>query len=198
MNISLFMLAAGMLLSFFLGRLSTWGSRNPDMMADIVAFHEKFGLTYSGPPRVLPTELANFRINFMQEELNEYVDAEAELGAFVNDAGILDVGRDQHIDYLLEQELDALVDLGYVQLGTAYLQFGPKVFYEAWRRVHAKNMQKIRKLKTAEDDGHKDSGRAAQYDVVKPNGWTPPSHTDLIQQRHNKLWPLAADTIEDF
>ena len=39
------------------------------MFQDIVEFHEKFGLTYNGPPRVLEEPLAKFRVGFMAEEL---------------------------------------------------------------------------------------------------------------------------------
>jgi predicted HAD superfamily Cof-like phosphohydrolase len=157
----------------------------PHPMHDIIDFHEKFGLEYNGPPRVLPTDLANFRIAFEQEELQEYIDTERELADLVSDQGKPMIRKQGKIDQLLELELDALVDLTYVVLGHAYLQFGPEVFMAAWRRVHEANMQKVRKLKAGA--GHIDSGRAAAYDVVKPAGWTPPSHLDLIQLRHEPI-----------
>lgn len=176
---------AGALMMLIFGWLIGWTHRSltyTSMMRDIVDFHERFELNYDGPPRVLPTALANFRIGFMQEELDEYCEAEVSLAEIVNEQGNVHIRLTHAVDLLLEKELDALVDLAYVVLGTAYLQFGPAVFMEAWRRVHAKNMAKVRKMRAT--DGHTDSGRAAEYDVVKPAGWTPPSHLDLIQLRH--------------
>lgn len=168
----------------FIGGVFYERSHAPDMMGDIVDFHKRFGLEYRGGPRILPLDLSNFRIDFMQEELNEYREAEVRMMEVLSEHKIFGVLNDtaDSVDALLEDELDALVDLIYVTLGTAYLQFGPSVFNEAWCRVHDKNMQKVRKARAAE--GHIDSGREATYDVVKPEGWTPPSHIDLIQRRH--------------
>jgi len=118
-------------------------------MEMIKEFHEKFGLEYNGPPRRLPLELENFRIEFMQEEVNEYDSA-----------------------FLVEQ-LDALVDLVYVAMGTAYLHGFD--FDEAFRRVHEANMKKKRSVGTIL------SGRGSAYDVVKPEGWEPPFLDDLVR-----------------
>jgi len=87
----------------------------------------------------------------MKEELDEYRES-----VFVGD---------------LEGQLDALVDLVYVALGTAYLQGFD--FNEAFRRVHEANMKKVRARQKS------DSKRASSYDVVKPVGWTPPDLSDL-------------------
>ena len=91
-------------------------------MSDIIEFHEKFGIAYYGPPRILPEDLSSFRLKFMGEELVEY------------DEATLD---DDKVSML-----DALVDLVYVALGTAHLHgFN---FDEAWARVHRANMTKIK------------------------------------------------------
>jgi predicted HAD superfamily Cof-like phosphohydrolase len=119
---------------------------------DIANFHMKFELEYNGPPRELEEKLSNFRFHFMAEELSEYLKS-------VNKGD-------------LEGQLDALVDLVYVAVGTAYLQGFD--FDEAWRRVHDANMKKVR-AKTISD-----SKRASTYDVVKPEGWTPPDLSDLV------------------
>lgn len=130
----------------------------PDMMQDIEEFHKKFELVYEGAPRFLPDDLAKFRLMFMSEELDEYFDASG-------------VGNEPN----LEKQLDALVDLVYVALGTAYLHgFGNGKFNEAWRRVHAANMTKVRALRA------EDSTRGSTYDVVKPAGWQAPDHSDLV------------------
>lgn len=130
------------------------------MWCDIVDFHHKFGLNYDGPPRVLPGELGDFRAKFLQEELDEYNEARAEIAA--NGDSIP----------LREKLLDALVDLVYVALGTAYLHgFN---FAEAWRRVQRANMAKVRAERADQ------SKRGSTFDVVKPEGWKPPSHVDLV------------------
>jgi predicted HAD superfamily Cof-like phosphohydrolase len=120
------------------------------MFDDIIGFHTKFDLTYDGPPRILPPDLEPFRLRFMEEELDEYRYAST-----------------------LEKKLDALVDICYVAMGTAYLAGFD--FDEAWRRVHAANMKKIK----AAPDGS-NSARKSKHDVVKPDGWTAPDLSDLV------------------
>jgi predicted HAD superfamily Cof-like phosphohydrolase len=112
---------------------------------DIKDFHEKFGLVYDGPARSLPEDLASFRLNFMIEETDEYILAEKRA-----------------------DQLDALVDLVYVAMGTAYLHGFD--FDEAWKRVHTSNMGKVRGA----------SARSEGYDVIKPEGWKPPYLGDLV------------------
>lgn len=145
----------------------------PDMMIDIQDFHQKFGLEYNGKPRMLEPDLFGFRKKFMEEELKEWDDEQQLLvEALTADDGNPDHRR---IAMGLHQQLDALVDLTYVVLGTAYLQFGPEVFHEAWKRVQAANMAKVR-AQTADE-----SKRGSTFDVVKPQGWTPPDHHDLVR-----------------
>jgi predicted HAD superfamily Cof-like phosphohydrolase len=96
--------------------------------------------------------MARYRIEFMQEEWSEYVDGDA-------------------VDNLHDM-FDALIDLVYVALGTAYLHGFD--FDEGWARVHAANMKKVR----AETD--EQSKRGTSYDVVKPDGWEPPDLSDLV------------------
>ena len=140
-------------------------------MQDIRDFHEKFNLEYNGKPRALPKELGDFRIDFKREELREYVRATHILN--------LELGNDQPdpgvILEQLEDQLDAMVDMVYVILGTAYLHgFGDR-WQEAWNRVHHANMQKVRALAAA------DSKRGSTFDVVKPAGWEKPTHKDLVE-----------------
>lgn len=149
------------------------GVRAPDMMLDIEAFHQKFGLEYNGKPRILEPELFEFRKKFMLEELEEWADEQMGLvQALTEDDGKPDHRR---VAMGLHQQLDALVDLTYVVLGAAYLQFGSEVFHEAWRRVQTANMAKVR-AQTADE-----SKRDSTFDVVKPQGWTPPDHHDLVR-----------------
>lgn len=120
---------------------------------DIREFHEFFGLEYDGDPRHLPPELQLFRIAFMQEELNEYIRA-----VLAED---------------LEKQVDALVDLVYVALGTAYLQ-GFR-WEPHWEQVHEANMRKVRATSKEQ------SARSSTADVIKPSGWTPPDHISVFE-----------------
>lgn len=154
-----------------------------DMMQDIEEFHQKFGLEYVGKPRSLASvmeddekSLFDFRTGFMNEELDEYIDVQDKLTEKIED------GDHGGITKYLELQLDALVDLTYVVLGTAYLQFGPSVFKDAWRRVHRANMKKVRA--TGGDDSR--SKRSSSFDVVKPKGWEAPDHTDLVDDHSHQ------------
>jgi predicted HAD superfamily Cof-like phosphohydrolase len=124
----------------------------PNAVGMVREFHEKFKLHYRGKPRFLPKELSDLSIHCLYEEVEEYQDA-------VN-AGDL------------EGQFDALIDLTYFALGRAYLHGFP--FEEGFERVHAKNMEKRRARKPSEGK------RGSLFDVVKPEGWTPPVLTDLI------------------
>lgn len=121
-------------------------------------FHEKYQLAYDGPPRQLPAGLQGFRTKFMQEELDEYKEA-VESGD-------------------LEKQFDALVDLVYVAVGTAYLQGFP--FNAGFDMVQIANMSKVRALR------EEDSKRGSTYDVVKPEGWKAPELGLLIGAFHEK------------
>lgn len=121
------------------------------MFQDIIDFHEKFKVEPK-PYEVQTHHDHNYRIGFMEEELNEYITARNNNNK--------------------PEMLDALVDLVYVALGTAYM-YG-WAFDEAWRRVHSANMEKI-KVKSAAD-----SKRGHANDVKKPPGWTAPDLTDLV------------------
>jgi len=125
------------------------------LTGDITEFHEKFRLAYDGPPRTLGDDLLSFRVKFMQEELDEYAEAAAEGD--------------------LEKQLDAIIDLIYVALGTLLLQGLLPAFAPGWIRVQQANMAKVRTERV------EDSKRGSTFDVVKPEGWKPPTHADLIK-----------------
>lgn len=142
------------------------------MWDDVVSFHVRFHLDYGGAPRLLPDDLHDFRVLFIGEELEEYAGLpKGVLTAFLREQ--LEA-RGPQVDSLKvrEDQLDALVDMTYVILGTAYLQgFN---FAEAWRRVQRANMSKVRVERV------EDSKRGSKFDVVKPQGWKPPCHADLV------------------
>lgn len=136
-----------------------------DPFQDIMDFHEKFEIPYNDGPRRLPADLANFREDFMEEELKEYKEAIYRMYFY-------DLNEED-----MEKALDGLVDLTYVTLGTAYLHGFD--FREAWRRVHSANMKKVRAIAEGDDRSHRD----AKFDVVKPEGWRAPVLTDLVKPK---------------
>jgi predicted HAD superfamily Cof-like phosphohydrolase len=144
-----------------------------DPIGDIKAFHEKFGLEYNGPPRQIEEGLAKFRAKFMGEEVCEYCSDNEDLNREIT----LLLGLN-HQPQLLEKHFDALIDLVYVALGTSYLHGFD--FAEGWRRVHAANMSKVRAERAS------DSKRGSTFDVVKPEGWTPPDLSDLVLTSNTK------------
>lgn len=123
-------------------------------------FHSKFGLdsvNEHGPdPHTLPTQVEQFRLKFLREELAELETAMSEED--------------------LPKIADALVDLVYVALGTAHLYGLP--WNELFWAVQQANMAKER----AKADGS-NSTRGSSLDVVKPEGWQPPD-IEAILRRH--------------
>lgn len=144
-----------------------------DPMRDIAEFHVKFGLEYSGKPRAIAHDLEQFRHAFLVEEVEEWANNQ-QLAR--DEASVAPKYRSQEtIAKHLEEAFDALIDLMYVTLGTAYLHGFAPMFKEGWRRVHAANMAKVRAERL------EDSRRGSiKYDVIKPPGWKPPDHLDLI------------------
>lgn len=129
-----------------------------DFFNDVRAFHEKFALAVhpSTAPTLLDADTFRFRLDFLGEELKEFVEAHD--------------GND------LAKAADALVDLVYVALGTAHLMGLP--FDLHWRAVQEKNMMKERAC-AANDERSK---RRHALDVVKPVGWTPPDHQPILDK----------------
>lgn len=147
----------------------------------VAEFHQKFGLAYEQGPRHLERELAMFRIGFMLEEIAEYTRAagfsamatalEGLISDFRKNEGMI-AWREPNFKHSLHDQLDALVDLSYVLHGTAYLQ-GFNID-GAFAKVHEANMKKVRAERAS------DSKRGSAYDVVKPEGWTPPDLTEFV------------------
>jgi predicted HAD superfamily Cof-like phosphohydrolase len=120
-----------------------------NLMYDIENFHYKFGHERPLKPKMLDPDTEAFRIKFMHEELAEYMAAQT-----------------------LEDKFDALIDLAYVVLGTAYMHgFN---FNAGWKRVHEANMRKVRANNAS------DSKRGSALDVIKPDGWQAPDLGDLV------------------
>lgn len=163
--------------------------KDPEFMKDIERFHQFFGLEWKGTPHVFDPKLFEFREKFIDEETQEYRDEQPGLiEALTSDDGKPDHRR---IAMGLHQQLDARVDHAYVLLGAAYLQFGRKIFNEAWRRVQAANMQK----KRVDKPGLSKRG-FDEFDVVKPEGWRPPDHHDLVRDHAHQVYRHQAEEAE--
>ncbi len=124
------------------------------MCEDIDAFSIKFGLPQLEKPGFLDAEDMEYRVRFIEEEYHELLQA--------------------YSSHDLEGALDALTDMMYVILGTAWMMNLP--IMDAWDRVHQANMQKVR-VDNADDPRSK---RKHHLDIVKPEGWRPPRFTDLL------------------
>lgn len=117
-------------------------------------FHTKFRQPDLTAPGELPASVASLRIKLIREEADELAKA---------------VERGEN-----EELLDALCDLLYVTYGTAIAAGMGDVIDEAFRRVHESNMAK------ALAPSRHQSKRDSKWDIVKPEGWTPPDLRDLI------------------
>jgi len=125
-----------------------------DILKEIDNFHKKYGFEKNEKIDIPNnSELINFRTAFLMEELAEYTNAITKKDA----AGAL----------------DALVDIVYIALGTAWLFNLP--FEKAWTEVQKANMSKIR----AKD---KTGKRGTKFDVVKPKDWKAPNIEKIIEE----------------
>jgi len=116
---------------------------------DIDDFHKKFKFQQGKGIKSANYNFGNWRVDFLMEEIAELTDA-------------LDNKDDVEI-------LDALVDICYVAMGTAWLLGLP--FEEAWKEVQRSNMEKIRQ-----------ASDRSEFDVVKPEGWTAPDIKGIIKR----------------
>lgn len=93
-----------------------------DEMEDVRDFHVKFGLIAHGVPGHLTKRKLNERVEFLQEELNEF-----KAACDAQD---------------LAEQADALIDLVYVAKGTAVMLGLP--WEDLWLDVQRANMTKMR------------------------------------------------------
>jgi predicted HAD superfamily Cof-like phosphohydrolase len=120
---------------------------------DVVDFHNKFGLKYDGKPNPLDTSTQSYRVHFLEEELSEFTSS-ANLDDVVGMA-------------------DALVDIVYVAMGTAYMMGLP--WQQLWDEVQRSNMDKVRASDASQ------SKRKNSLDVVKPQGCVGPDLKSIIE-----------------
>ena len=116
---------------------------------EVQEFHSKFDIRPALKPTLLGAEVLEFRKKFMQEELDEFIEAT------------------KHHD--LVGAFDALLDLVWVAKGTADMMgISADQWTEGWEEVVRANMSKRRATSAAE------SKRGSALDIVKPVGWVGP------------------------
>jgi predicted HAD superfamily Cof-like phosphohydrolase len=132
-------------------------------IADMQAMHQKFGV--NEVIRKFDKEkleaFLKFRIDFLQEELDEMRKAVVD-----NQAGKIDAIT------AADDVVDALIDLCVVAIGT--LDAYDVDAYEAWNRVFEKNMEKEVGVKASRPNP------LGLPDLIKPEGWTAPTHADNV------------------
>jgi predicted HAD superfamily Cof-like phosphohydrolase len=128
-----------------------------DWVQDIAAMHTKFGVNtvVRGLDKEKLSKFLQFRLDFLQEELDEAKEALA--------SGEVDRAEDV---------VDAMIDLCVVAIGT--LDAFDVNAYEAWNRVHGKNMEKTPGIKPERPNP------LGLPDLIKPAGWTAPTHADNV------------------
>ena len=127
------------------------------LLKDIDSFHKKYKFEKNEKVGIPDdNELVNFRTSFLMEELAEYTQAITKKDA----AGAL----------------DALVDIVYIALGTAWLFNLP--FEKAWNEVQKANMSKVRAKS-------KSKKRGTAFDVIKPQGWQAPNIERIIEEERD-------------
>ena len=131
-----------------------------DWVQDIAEMHTKFGV--NPVIRTLDKEkltaFLQFRIDFLQEELNEMK------AALTPDYSKPESRADDTVD--------ALIDLCVVAIGT--LDAFEVDAYEAWARVHDANMAKNPGIKASRPNP------LGLPDLIKPEGWISPQHADNV------------------
>lgn len=119
-----------------------------DWVKDIAEMHSKYGVNEK--IREFDSEklkkFLEFRVRFLEEELNELKD---------------------NIDNP-EEVVDALIDLCVVAIGT--LDGFEIDSHKAWNAVHAANMEKEVGVKASRPNP------LGLPDLIKPEGWVAPSH----------------------
>lgn len=129
------------------------------LFEQVGAFMEKYGLpykvNYTDDIRLLTHEEFMFRYNFLLEEVEEF--------------------RKANETSDIPEAIDALIDIIYVALGTLHMmQLDDQEFANHFAIVHKANMSKVRVGSAGL------SKRDSALDVVKPEGWKPPQHAEMI------------------
>lgn len=126
-------------------------------MADIAAMHQKYGVkeVVGNFDKEKLRAFLKFRIDFLQEELDEMKLAFEEQG-----------------ENAADDTVDALIDLCVVAIGT--LDLFNVNSYDAWNKVHEANMAKEVGIKESRPNP------LGLPDLIKPDGWEAPTHFDNV------------------
>lgn len=173
-----------------------------DWVADNQDMHEKFGVNLA--VEKLDNEkllkFVEFRLKFLEEELNEakiafaklnevhYSTAFDEVRATLEADGAPDAkaltaqAKNKLISNNAEDIVDAMVDLCVVAIGT--LNALNVDAYEAWDRVHTANMAKEVGIKASRPNP------LGLPDLIKPAGWVAPTHDDNIGHFSRFILPV--------
>lgn len=136
---------------------------------DVRMFRDKFSLPIPGHPTAVTPVNADLRADRAIEEVEEY--RESNEMAF-RSGQLADDGSS--IQFHKAGILDALVDQMYILVGTILEHGMEGPFDEAWARVHQANMSKERVSSPGQ------SRHGSTLDLIKPEGWQPPSLFDLV------------------
>ncbi len=145
-------------------------SRTPSKeFQDVRDFHQKFELLcFDKPARLTKRKLVE-RVEFMQEELNEFIEGCGLITMENADSpGIPVLSYEDDGEQDLAKQADALVDLVYVALGTAVMLGLPWDWL--WDDVQRANMAKVRGM----------TKRGHAVDVTKPPGWQGPQTQRIL------------------
>lgn len=134
-----------------------------DWVKDISDMHTKFGVNpvVRNMDKEKLQAFLKFRIDFLQEELDEM------RSAYVG----FQTGKVDSVK-ASDDTVDALIDLCVVAIGT--LNAFDVDAYEAWDRVHNANMTKEVGIKASRPNP------LGLPDLIKPEGWTAPEHSDNV------------------
>lgn len=134
---------------------------NDQWVKDIATMHDKFGVNtvIKNFDKEKLLKFLKFRIDFLQEELDEMIEAGFNPNYKKPKSRADDI-------------VDALIDLCVVAVGT--LDAFEVDSNEAWNRVFEKNMQKNPGVNPNRPN------ELGFPDMIKPEGWTAPSHADNV------------------
>lgn len=144
-----------------------------DIIADIYDMHEKFGVhpIIEGFDNAKLLAWLEFRLDFLQEELNEARSALSTLRDMQTSELPIEAAQEKAIK-AADDVVDSMIDLMVVATGTLDgIQCDTD---EAWARVHHANMQKESGIKPERPNP------LGLPDLIKPPGWTAPTHEDNI------------------
>lgn len=160
---------------------------NSKEFADVDAFHEKFQLLRFQKPGHLTKGKLRERIEFMQEELNEFIEGCGLVAITTTDSpGTPVLAYEDEGEQDLAKQADALVDLVYVALGTAVMLGLPWDWL--WNDVQRANMAKVRGV----------THRGHAVDVKKPEGWQGPQTERILNiAGYNPNEEQRDDTLRD-